>query len=82
MSTTRGLTRAERVRLRWTHDGMKRLASRLTWWHKQPIEIAIQRLILLLGPDGDARSPADHSARVSEQDLNAVARRIKSARGA
>ena len=31
-----GLTPAERVRLRWTHDGMKRLASRLTWWHRLP----------------------------------------------
>lgn len=31
-----GLTPAERVRLRWTHDGMKPAASRSTWWHMLP----------------------------------------------
>src|SRR5215467_7048910 len=31
-----GLTPAEHVCLRWTHDGMKRLASRSTWWHIVP----------------------------------------------
>src|SRR3970040_1615929 len=31
-----GLTPAERVRPRWTHDGMKRLAPDSTWWQRLP----------------------------------------------
>src|SRR5215813_6802972 len=31
-----GLTPAERARLRWTHDGMKRLTPDSTWWHRVP----------------------------------------------
>ncbi len=31
-----GLTPAERVRLHWTHDRMKRLTPHSTWWHRLP----------------------------------------------